>query len=228
MPLGAEVERLLAELRQIAAGVALVRRGQRPHPRARHGERRADGDASSARASCAPQGLRGRLGRCAHHAARRRARGASAQGRACCRRPATSHPMRALEAQLDALAPGRDHAGLHRQRRGRQHRAARARRLGHLGGLSRGEAARAAPGDLDRRAGHVQRQPALDPDRAPAARAALRRGAGDRHQRREGAAPALHPAGAPVPHSAARLRHAGARTSRARCSAPKAPTAARR
>ena len=81
---------------------------------------------------------------------------------------------------------------------------------------------RAAARDLDRRAGNVQRQPALHADRAPAARAALRRGAGDRHQRREGAAPALHPAGAPVPHPAARATPPRRRSSRARCSAPKA------
>ena len=48
------------------------------------------------------------------------------------------------------------------------------RRLGYLGGLFRRQAAARAAGDLDRRAGHVQRQPALDAERAPAARAALR------------------------------------------------------
>src|SRR5207244_1665025 len=69
---------------------------------------------------------------------------------------------------------------------------------------------RAAARDLDRRARHVQRQPARDAERAAAARAPLRRGAGDRDQRRQGAAPALHPARSPVRHSAARLCDPGA------------------
>ena len=50
---------------------------------------------------------------------------------------------------------------------------------------------RAARGDLDRRARHVQRQSARSARRAPAHAPGLRRGAGNRHDRRQGAASAL-------------------------------------
>ena len=86
--------------------------------------------------------------------------------------------------------------------------------LGYLRQLLRGEAAGAPPGNLDRRAGHVQRQSALGADRASAARAGIRRGAGNRQQRREGAASALHHAGEAVRHSAVRLRDADAEARR--------------
>jgi hypothetical protein len=67
-------------------------------------------------------------------------------------------------------------------------------------------------GGSDRRAGPVQRQPAPGALGTAAPRAALRRGPGNRQQRREDPASPLHPAGAPVRHSAARLCHPGPRT----------------
>ncbi len=102
------------------------------------------------------------------------------------------------------------------QRRDRRHRAARSRRFRHFGQLLRGEAAGAPAGDLDRRAGHVQREPALGADGAAAARARVRRGAGNRQQRREGAASPLHHAREAVRHSAVRLRDADAEARRHR------------
>ena len=60
--------------------------------------------------------------------------------------------------------------------------------------LCRRQARRAPARDLDGRAGHVHREsPRGDRCAAPAL-ARLRRGAGNREQRRQGAAPALHPA----------------------------------
>jgi diaminopimelate decarboxylase/aspartate kinase len=89
--------------------------------------------------------------------------------------------------------------GFHRPRRGRRHRDPRPRRLGHLRRLFRRAAAGAPRRDLDRRAGHVQRQSAPRSRRAPAGTPGLRGSAGNRLHRRQGAAPALHP---PMPRGA--------------------------
>ena len=61
--------------------------------------------------------------------------------------------------------------------------------------------------DLDRRARHVQRQSARHAVGAPDPRAALRRSAGNRDQRRQGAASALPAAGAAVPDTSICVRH---------------------
>ena len=116
------------------------------------------------RASCAHRASTSQW-RCAHDAARRRA-----PRRHRARQLAVRHLRlragRGAAAAARAGDAGRDHAGLHRQRRERRHRAARPRRLGHLGAYFAAKLQRDAPRDLDRRARHVQRQPALDADRA--------------------------------------------------------------
>ena len=69
---------------------------------------------------------------------------------------------------------------------------------------------------LDRRAARsLQRESTLRADRTTAACIALRRGAGDCEQRRQGIASALHFAGPAIRHSAARVRHAQRRDSKA-------------
>ena len=170
--LGAELERYLAELRQIAAGVALVGEvSDRTRARVMSaGELMAtelgvrflrtqglEVDWADARTMLKAEERRG--GQCK----------ASMLSATC-----DFTPDGDLRGPAGGAGARRAHAGLHRQRRRRQHRAARPRRLGYLGCVFRGETPRATPGDLDRRARHVQRQSALDPDGAPAARAALR------------------------------------------------------
>ena len=116
------------------------------------------------------------------------------------------------------------HPGLHRAPWRRRHRDARPRRFGYLGGLFRRVAGRGARRDLDRRARHVQREPARGAGRAPAGAAGLRRGAGNRHHRRQGAAPAFDRA---LPRRAAcrwRSSTPSARSCRARASMPRAAT----
>ncbi len=107
-----------------------------------------------------------------------------------------------------------DHPGLHRERRTRRHRVARPRRFGHVRQLFRGQAWRAPARDLDRRARHVHVEPEVGVERAAAEVARLRRSAGNREQRRQGAAPALHPAGEAVRDPADGARHAAPRTRR--------------
>ena len=115
-----------------------------------------------------------------------------------------------------ALDAGGDHAGIHRARRRGQHlllgRGGSDTSAAYLAAKIERRAAR----DLDRRARHVQRQSALHAHRAPAPRAALRRSAGNRDQRREGAASALPAAGAPVPDTAVCATPRRRRTSKAR------------
>ena len=123
-------------------------------------------------------------------------------------------PDAELQARLASGGSVLAHAGIHRQRQPGRDRAARPRRLRHLGQLFRGEAARAAPRDLDRRARHVHRESTRRAERAAAQVPRLRRGAGDREQRREGAAPALHPAGQAVRDPALDPRDAAARARR--------------
>ena len=177
------------------------------HARARDGQRRAHGHRDR-RALPQVAGHRRHLDGCARHAVRRTSRrirqGVRALGhlfvRARCR-------ARAAARRFDA---GGHHPGLHRARQRGQHLPARTRRLRHVGGLPRREDPRQGHRDLDRRARHVQRQSALHAHGAADPRAALRRSAGDRHQRRQGAASALPAAGAPVPDTFICVRHADA------------------
>ena len=190
------------------------RRSERAPARARDGARRIDGDAARRRV---PDVARSRcaVGRCAH----------GHQGRAAAQRQHARElsvgdvRLRSRSGTAAALVDARhglDLARLHRQRRERRYGAARARRLRYFGQLLRCEAAGASAGDLDRRARHVQRQSALGADGAAAARARIRRGAGNRQQRREGSASPLHHAGEAVRHSAVRLRDADAEARRHR------------
>ena len=97
-----------------------------------------------------------------------------------------------MDAALPCAAdPPADHPGLHLAARRWRYRHPRPRWLGYLGGVLRC-AARCQPrGDLDRCAGHVQCQSEGCAGRAPADPPGLLRGAGNRHHRRQGAAPAL-------------------------------------
>ena len=190
------------------------RRGQRSPARARDGQRRTDGDAARRGVPRARRHRRA-MARCAHDPARGRASRRHRALPTTCRRPATSSRTRRCSSAWRDRQARRDHAGLHRQRRARRHGAARSRRLRHLGQLLRGEAARAAPRDLDRRARHVHVESALGAECAAAQVARLRRGAGNREQRRQGAAPALHPAGEAVRDPADRSTRRSSPTSRA-------------
>ncbi len=76
--------------------------------------------------------------------------------------------------------------------------------------------------------GMFSANPRSHADGAHAEGAPLRRSAGNREQRREGASPSLHPAGASVRHSALRARHADAGSRRHASSRAKGSTARRR
>ena len=146
-------------------------------------------------------GNRDRLGGCAPGAARRARPGATLKASllsATC----DFAPDAAIAGAVAVARSSGHHPGIHRRQRCRRHRAAGPRRLGYLRLVFRRQAERGAPGDLDRCARDVQRQSARRAHRAAAARPALRRGAGNRQQRREGPAPALRPAGAAVQDSA--------------------------
>ena len=190
------------------------RRSERPPARARDGERRTDGDAH-----------RRGLSRSRRHrrAVARRAHGAARAGAPGCFR-ARQLSLRDLSVRAGSGIPaaprvgrqGRHHAGIHRERCQRRHRAARPRRFGHIRQLFRRQARGTAARDLDGRARHVHVQPALGLERAAAEVARLRRGAGNRLERRQGVAPALHPAAEAVRDSALGARDTAARTRRHR------------
>ena len=119
------------ELRQIAQGVALTREDQRSHACARHGERRTDGHRDRVRGSCARRDWTSTWWDARTDAAWPRSaamprRGQLAVGHLRFRAgsPNSSHGCSARAR--------RHHAGLHRQRCRRRHRAAGPRRFGHL------------------------------------------------------------------------------------------------
>ena len=125
-------------------------------------------------------------------------------------------PDAALEQRLDRIDAGGHHAGIHRTRQRRQDLL-----LGR-GGSDTSAAYFAAKlraqqieiwTDVP---GMFSANPRADAERAPAPRAGLRRSAGDRDQRRQGAASALHPAGAAVPDTSLCVCHAARPTSKAR------------
>ena len=205
-------ERAAAGLfRRAAADGQWHRAGARavgPDARARHGQRRAHGHRDRL---AIPQvaGHRRHLDGRARHAvgrgSRRIRQGVGAVGHLFVR------ARRRARAAARCLDAGGHHAGLHRARQRGQYLPAGTRRFRHLGGLSRREDPRARPIEIWTDVpGMFSANPRATPTRAPDPRAALRRSAGNRDQRRQGAASALPAARAPVPDTFICVRHADA------------------
>ncbi len=189
------------------------RRGQRPAARARDGERRTDGDAHRRRVPARRRHRRA-VARRAHAAARRGAAGRHRNARTTFRPPAISSPTPAFQQRLASggkvlITQGFIASDAHGD----------TVLLGRGGSDTSGSYFAAKLGarrleiwtDVP---GMFTSNPQVGAERAAAQVARLRRGAGNREQRRQGPAPALHPAGEAVRDPADRARHAAARARR--------------